>query len=41
LFRWELRGQIGHGSAQENHSLAVDARLRGRRWTDRIPAITG
>lgn len=40
LIRWELGGKIGYGSAQENHSLAVDARLRGRRWTDRIPAIT-
>lgn len=40
LMRWELDGRIGHGSAQENHSLAVEARPRGRRWTDRIPAIT-
>jgi hypothetical protein len=37
IIRWEPNGQISHGSVQENHSLAVDARLRGRRWTDHIP----
>jgi hypothetical protein len=40
LFRWELDGAIGHGSLQENHSLLVESRLRGRRWTDPIPAIS-
>ncbi len=40
LMRWEHDGTIGHGSFQENHSLVVETRLRGRRWTDPIPAIT-
>lgn len=40
LMQWELNGRIGHGSAQENHSLVTEAQMRGRRWTDRIPAIT-
>lgn len=40
LMRWEHNGVIGHGSFQENHSLVVESRLRGRYWTDPIPAIT-
>ena len=40
LMRWEHNGAIGHGSFQENHSLVVESRLRGRYWTDPIPAIT-
>lgn len=39
LMRWEFNGQIGYGSFQENHSLTVESGLRGRRWTDRIPAL--
>jgi hypothetical protein len=40
LMRWEYRGEIGHGSFQENHSLSVESRMRGRRWTDPIPSLT-
>lgn len=41
LIQWELEGQIGHGSLQENHSLSVENRMRGRRWNDAIPSLTG
>lgn len=41
LVRWELDGTIGHGSLQENHSLQVETRMRGRRWVDGVPALTG
>ena len=40
LMRWEFHGEIGHGSFQENHSLSVESRMRGRRWTDPIPTLT-
>jgi len=40
LMRWDHADRTGHGSFQENHSLVVESRLRGRRWTDRIPAIS-
>jgi len=41
LVEWELQGQIGHGVFQDNHSLPLEAELRGRRWNDPIPALTG
>jgi hypothetical protein len=40
LIRWELGGTIGYGSLQENHSLPVETKLRGRRWTDRPASLT-
>lgn len=40
LIRWEHSGKIGHGSLQENHSLPVESKMRGRRWTDPLPALT-
>ncbi|MFD4972857.1 hypothetical protein [Streptomyces sp. NPDC058424] len=40
LIQWEHNGVIGHGSIQENHALGVETRLRGRRWSDRIAALT-
>lgn len=40
LIRWEYQGKIGHGSLQENHQIAVESRLRGRRWTDPVPKLT-
>ena len=41
LMQWEYEGRIGHGSFQENRSLVVETGLRGRRWTDPVPALTG
>lgn len=41
LMQWEYEGRIGHGSLQENRSLVVETGLRGRRWTDPVPALTG
>lgn len=41
LIRWDLDdGRTGYGSLQENHHLAVEAKLRGRRWQDPIPKLT-
>lgn len=39
--QWEPEGRIGHGSFQENRSLVVETGLRGRRWTDPVPALNG
>ncbi len=41
LMEWEHEGRIGHGSFQENRSLVVETGLRGRRWTDAVPTLTG
>lgn len=40
LIRWEHDGVIGYGSLQENHAIAVEAKLRGRRWNDKIATLT-
>ncbi|MCK9504127.1 MAG: hypothetical protein M0Q95_08080 [Porticoccaceae bacterium] len=41
LTEWELEGKTGYGSFQENRSLPIESDIRGRRWFDRIPALTG
>jgi hypothetical protein len=40
LMEWEHNGDIGYGSLQENHNLATESRVRGRRWNDVQPALT-
>ncbi|MEC7762103.1 MAG: hypothetical protein VX874_09380 [Pseudomonadota bacterium] len=40
MIEWEMDGETGYGSFQENHALPVENKLRGRRWNDPIPAIS-
>ena len=40
LVRWALGDRLGYGSFQENHALGVESRLRGRRFTEPVPALS-
>ena len=41
MFRWEHGDEVGYGCFQENRALGIEAGLRGRRFADPIPYLTG